>query len=87
MVLEELNPEVDKALEYLKASGNRVLLENMMDLLLCWSEGHPNQPKWFLRRFQYQPWRCKSCRTWWVTKAVRYEGDVYDWKWERVKPK
>lgn len=49
-------------------------------LLACYSQGHPDRPRWLLWRFDDRPWRCLRCHTWWVTRQVGpYEG--YGWEW------
>ena len=58
-------------------------IEQFGPMWACMTYGHPDEPRWFLRRFRLRPWRCDRCGTWWTT--VRRDDGLGGWReWRRV---
>lgn len=66
------------------ASAAADALGEVAGLISCAYFGHPEQPRWLLRRYQQRPWRCARCQTWWVTEPRTSWGEFF-WGWEQVE--
>lgn len=55
--------------------------------ICCEHNPCPDRPRWFLGKYQTQPWRCPQCGQFWCTKPKYLWMDFDGYEWFRVIPK